>query len=646
MNIQELLSSLQLREDKDWEFKSAKGGLPSALWETYSAMANTDGGFIVLGVKELDGGTFEVQGLDDPDKLEKNFWNCINDRSKVNVNLLSNSDVRLEPVDGKTLLVVQVPRAARRQRPVYVGQNPLVGTYRRFNDGDYKCTPDEVGRMLADQSEQTADSRILSKYTGQDLDAESLRQYRNRFSARNPNHAWLNEDITGFLRKLGGWGRSRETNEEGLTVAALLMFGNEDALNDPAVGVNFHLDYRERISNSIGDRWADRITIDGTWTPNLFQFFQRVYPKLVEGLKLPFAYQTTPPPSLFSDPIRSGMSPTHEAVQEALVNSLIHADYRGQGGIVIDRFPDRIELSNPGTLLVSFEQLQQGAVSECRNPSLQRMFQMMGAGDKAGSGIDKIKQGWASQKWRWPLIEEQLKPDRVKLILPMVSLLPEDSLVRLRAVLGEQLEGLNAREVQALVTADVEGIVTNQRLQQFSSDHTTDITRMLQDLVSKEFLVKDGYGRWASYRLAERVAGAGVNAQGTPDLAAGDSERKEASSPRKIGNSSHNAGNSSHNEGDSLQSDQFDPALLVIAEQARAKDRLTPESMQEVLTALCAVRELSLDEIGRLLQRNARGIRNRHLRPMVQSGRMQLRFPDEPNHPKQAYRTNPDWKAS
>ena len=72
----------------------------------------------------------------------------------------------------------------------------------------------------------------------------------------------------------------------------------------------------------------------------------------------------------------------------------------------------------------------------------------------------------------------------------MVSLLPEDSLVRLRAVLGEKLGGLNARGVQTLVMADVEGIVTNQRLQQFSSDHTTDITKMLQDLVSKEFLVK------------------------------------------------------------------------------------------------------------------------------------------------------------
>jgi len=176
------------------------------------------------------------------------------------------------------------------------------------------------------------------------------------------------------------------------------------------------------------------------------------------------------------------------------------------------------------------------------------MFTMLGYGEKAGSGIDKIRQGWASQKWRWPIIQEYHWPDRVRLVLPMVSLLPEDSLARQRSVLGENQAGLNGREVQALVTADVEGNVTKQRLQQFCTDHTADITRLLQDLVAKGFLAKDGYGRRASYRLAERLAGSRHKEEGTPDITPGDS-RHSVTTPVAAGHAPDGAA-------------EDDPALL------------------------------------------------------------------------------------
>ena len=184
MNASDILTAVNAGEDKDWEFKSAKGGLPGSMWETYSAMANTDGSVIVLGVKE-DDGDFEVHGLDDPTKTEKDFWTTINNRGKVSANLLANGDVRIVPVGGKPVLVVQVPRAARRQRPIFVGQNPLDGTYRRYSDGDYLCSRDEVGRMLADQADQPADCEILSGFRVEDLDQRSLSQYRNRFASRS-----------------------------------------------------------------------------------------------------------------------------------------------------------------------------------------------------------------------------------------------------------------------------------------------------------------------------------------------------------------------------------------------------------------------------------------------------------------------------
>ena len=414
------------------------------------------------------------------------------------------------------------------------------------------------------------------------------------------------------------------------------MFGKDEAIRDPAAVPQYHVDHRERLSSDPQVRWTDRIWPDGTWVANLFQFFERVYPRLVVDLKIPFQFTPQRPGETPATPSsdflqRHDETIVHEGIREALVNSMIHADFRGQGGVIIERFRDRLEFSNPGTLLLGIEQVLKGGVSECQNKTLQGMFAMLGYGEKAGSGIDKIRQGWASQKWRWPMIQEQHRPDRVRLVLPMVSLLPEESLTRLRALLGDGMAGLNGREVQALVTADVEGCVTNQRLQQFCTDHTADITRLLQDLVGKSLLEKDGYGRWATYRLSDRLAESRHSYEGTPDTRPEDS--------------GHSNGNSSHNGGDSSLSDQFELALLQIAETARTRSRLTPEVMEDVLVALCAVRELTLEEIGRLLQRNPQGIRNRFLSPMVQSGRMLLRFPHEPNHPKQAYKTNPGWSA-
>ena len=199
--------------------------------------------------------------------------------------------------------------------------------------------------------------------------------------------------------------------------------------------------------------------------------------------------------------MRKGESIVHVAIREALVNSLIHADYQGQGGIVIEKYPDRFEFSNPGSLLISFDQILEGGVSECRNKSLQLMFTMIGAAERAGSGIDKIKAGWNSQHWRLPIVKERMHPDRVIWTLPMVSLIPDESLIKLKIKFGDKFSKFQKVELQALVTADIEGFVDNARMRQFTGLHAADITKILQGLVAQGALQQDGQGRWTQYLL-------------------------------------------------------------------------------------------------------------------------------------------------
>lgn len=399
----------EYREDNRMEVKKAKDWLPISLWDTYSSFANCYGGVIILGVKENKDGSWRTTGLEDTAKLRKEFWDAINNKNKVNVNLLTDSDVETYEENGDVIMVIHVPKAKREQKPVYINNDIFGGTFRRNWEGDYHCTRNEVLAMLRDQPEETADMKVLDDIEIQDLDYETVHGYRNRHMVYKPGHPWEMLDDTKYLERLGAAAISKVDGKLHPTAAGILMFGEEYLIVREFP--EYFLDYREILDPSI--RWTDRLqSSSGDWNGNLFEFYFRVYNKLIKDIKVPFKIEGGD---------RIDDTPVHKALREALANCLINTDYYISRGIIIKKELNCIIMENPGDVRTGKNQMLRGGVSDPRNKALMKMFNMINIGERAGSGVPDIYAVWEKEGWNLPVVEEKYNPDRTILILSLVK---------------------------------------------------------------------------------------------------------------------------------------------------------------------------------------------------------------------------------
>jgi ATP-dependent DNA helicase RecG len=107
--------------------------------------------------------------------------------------------------------------------------------------------------------------------------------------------------------------------------------------------------------------------------------------KLAEDLKVPF---------VLKGEVRQDETPVHHALREALINTLVHADYSDRASIKAVKSPLGFLFRNPGLMRVPPEQALQGGESDCRNGILHKLFLLVGLGERAGSGLPKIRHGW------------------------------------------------------------------------------------------------------------------------------------------------------------------------------------------------------------------------------------------------------------
>lgn len=546
--------------------------------------------------------------LADIDQLQKDLWAGLANKNKININLLNNSDVQTLKFDDSYLLIIKVPRASRDQRPVHVGHDPYSGTYRRGYEGDFKCTRSEVQRMFADADlTRTTDKRILKGFTIDDIDKESLRQYRQLFNIAKPDHVWSTLDDFSFLKQLGAYRKDRGSGEEGFTVAGILMFGKSDAITDDECLPNFFPDYRNETTFSDTERWIDRLYPDGTWEANLFQFYLRTLPRLQSFLPKPFSIK---------DNQRIDQSPAHVAIRGFFVNLCVHPDYKAEGSLTVIFKNGTYFFSNPGTMLVSQEQFFEGVERICRNPTLQKMFMMLGPAEKAGSGGAKIMEGWRKNNWKTPFIFERTRPDKVESWLSMQSLIQPEVLNELNKRLGINSQKLPPQAQTVLALALTEENVTNERLRFVLRLHKSDITSLLQQMCKEGWLLSDGYGRGTKYHLATRGGSNNVvSKNGNVDSL----DPNVDSSKDKI--------NKIIDESE-------------LSEEARSllkKKRLSQFQM-EVLICKITSDWRTIQDLVQIFGKDKSYLRNHVLPNMISKGVLEREYASIPNHPNQRYR--------
>lgn len=322
--------------------------------------------------------------------------------------MLVEKDIDTFEVNGDLVIVIYVPMAKREQKPVYINNDMFKGTYKRTHTGDYHCTYSQIKSMLRDQIEETMDMHIIENMLLEDLNIKTVHQYRNRHKSYRPEHIWNSLSDEDYLLMIGAADKDRDGNTHP-TGAGLLMFGNEYRIlrHYP----EYFLDYREMLDPTI--RWTDRLqSSSGEWTGNVFDFYFKVYNKIALNIKVPFKLEKG---------IRVGDTPVHRAIREVLANCLVNTDFYIPRGVVIKLEEDVLTIENPGSIRVGKYQMRLGGQSDPRNKALMKMFNLIGVGERAGSGVPELFSVWEKMGWTEPIIEENIDPDRTILTMKFIK---------------------------------------------------------------------------------------------------------------------------------------------------------------------------------------------------------------------------------
>ena len=585
-----LIDRLSKYEWSDVEFKEARNAAPKGAYETVSAFANTDGGWLVFGIRDR-GESLGIVGVIQVDKVQNEFLSTLRSRQKINRAIDVAED--MVEADGKTLLVFHIPESPRSDKPVYL-DGDIRRSFIRRGAGDQRCIPAEIERFLRDASADRYDGETLSGLDAEEFfDPESVRWYRRVFDERNPGRHQGLSDVE-FLNE---WGFVVEQGDRlAPTRAAILVVGRgrhvRRTLPRPVVDCQF-IDSPFH-SWSTDRRWNDRIVVE----ENLVQAWLTLSERYAKHADHPFGVDA-------ATLRRDDDPPDYVSFREAAINLLIHQDYGDHGRKASIRFfRDRTVFWNPGDSFAATDELLDPTEKEVRNPAIVAAFRRIGLSEQAGTGVRAIFQGWQRLGHVPPVIEDDKAKKTFGLVLLREELFSREQRL-LQAQLGVKLSEPQARlfafacRLRGASLADAKAV----------TGHSGPEARKVLDALAVQGLLEPS-GDTGRYGLTEPIKGsldAAQVGQSTSDQVPEGAE--------------------------GLVSDQSGrpDAHLVTP----ALTNLTDD--QRRIITLCEVPRKQADLMRETGLSHRTFFRRKRLDPLLRAGLIRMTRADEPNHPDQAY---------
>ncbi|MGR8933859.1 MAG: ATP-binding protein [Gammaproteobacteria bacterium] len=299
-----------------------------------------------------------------------------------------------------------------------------------------------------------------------------------------------------------------------------------------------------------------------------------------------------------------------KVIREALANAAMHRSYQIHSPVQIIRYSNRIEVINPGFSLKDMADLGTPG-SRLRNPEIAAVLHDLHWAETKGSGIRTMRRLSAEAGLPLPEFNSDRQKYEFKATLFLHHLFTEEDYRWLRSLAGDMLNG---EEAKVLIYARETGAVDNTACRDFSGLDTLTASQVLRRLRDRGLLFKQGSGSRTYYTLqAPLEAGLNPKQMRVPF----DDE------PSMLV------------EGGKLSRADLPPELATHLPQRG--QRLSGKALRALICRLCRWRALRGAELATLLEKDLKYLRNKHLTEMVQSGQLNLLYPESPNHPHQAY---------